>query len=92
MQVNYNGRFSFSTETTKTDFITSGYDAAKLVDGFMRSYNGNSYTRYTEDDYKELEARRYDKTENPERRGRLCRIATVWISICIMLISTGITI
>ena len=33
----------------------------------MRSYNGNSYTRYTEDDYKELEARRYDKTENPER-------------------------
>lgn len=67
MQVNYNGRFSFSTETTKTDFITSGYDAAKLVDGFMRSYNGNSYTRYTEDDYKELEARRYDKTENSER-------------------------
>ena len=67
MQINYNGRFSFSTETTKTDFITSGYDAAKLADGFMRSYNGNSYTRYTEDDYKELEARRYDKTENPER-------------------------
>ena len=33
----------------------------------MRSYNGNSYTRYTEDDYKELEARRYDKVENPER-------------------------
>ena len=67
MQINYNGRFSFSTETTNTDFITTGYDAAKLVDGFMRSYNGSSYTRYTEDDYKELEARRYDKTENPER-------------------------
>ena len=67
MQISYNGRYSFSTSTTKTDFITTGYDAARLVDGFMRSYNGNSYTRYTEDDYKELEARRYDKVENPER-------------------------
>ncbi|MCP9612772.1 TonB-dependent receptor [Coprobacter sp. LH1063] len=67
MQINYNGRFSFSTETTNTDFITTGYDAARLADGFMTSYNGNPYTRYTEDDYKELEARRFDKTENPAR-------------------------
>ena len=66
-QVNYNGRFSFSKQTTSTDFITSGYDAAMLADNFMRSYNGSSYTRYTEDDYKELEARRYDKTEHPDR-------------------------
>ena len=66
-QVNYNGRFSFSKPTTRTDFLTTGYDAAMLVDEFMRSYNGVTYTRFTSDDYKELEARRFDKTENPER-------------------------
>ena len=66
-QVNYNGRFSFSKPTTRTDFLTTGYDAAMLVDEFMRSYNGVTYTRLTSDDYKELEARRFDKTENPER-------------------------
>ena len=66
-QVNYNGRFSFSKPTTRTDFLTTGYDAAMLVDEFMRSYNGVTYTRFTSDDYKELVARRFDKTENPER-------------------------
>lgn len=31
------------------------------------SYNGTRYTKYSEEDFAELEARRYDKTENPER-------------------------
>ena len=66
-KINYNGRFSFSGATVSTDFMTSGYDAAILVDEFMRSYNGTTYTKYSAEDYAELEARRYDKTENPDR-------------------------
>lgn len=66
-KVNYNGRFSFSGSTVCTDFITTGYDAAMLVDEFFRSYNGTTYTKYTAEDYAELEARRYDKVENPDR-------------------------
>lgn len=66
-RVNYNGRFSFSKQTTSTDFMTSGYDAAMLVDEFQRSFNGSTYTRYSAEDYAELEKRRYDKVENPER-------------------------
>ena len=66
-KVSYNGRFSFSSSTVKTNFLTTGYDAARLVDEYLMSYNGTRYTKYTEEDFAELEARRYDKTENPER-------------------------
>ena len=66
-KVSYNGRFSFSSSTVKTNFLTTGYDAAKLVDEYLMSYNGTRYTKYSEEDFAELEARRYDKTENPER-------------------------
>ena len=66
-KISYNGRFSFAKQTTSTDFVTCGYDAATMVDEFLRSYNGSTYTRYSEEDYKRLEERRYDKTENPDR-------------------------
>ena len=66
-RINYNGRFSFSKQTTSTDYLTNGYEAAMLVDEFMRSYNGSTYTRYSAEDYAELEKRRYDTVENPER-------------------------
>ena len=66
-KVNVNSRFSFSKQTTSTDYITTGYDAAMLADEFMRSYNGNPYTKYTEEDYEELKARRNDSVEDPLR-------------------------
>ncbi|VFB13157.1 Outer membrane receptor proteins, mostly Fe transport [Bacteroides heparinolyticus] len=65
--INYNGRFSWSDATTKTDFITTGYDAARIVDTFNLAMNNSSYTNYTQSDYAELEKRRYDTTENPDR-------------------------
>nr|WP_315346041.1 TonB-dependent receptor [Hoylesella enoeca] len=65
--ITYNGRFSFSSPTTKTDFITTGYDAARIADAFNMAMSNSSYTSYTASDYKELEARRYDKTENATR-------------------------
>lgn len=39
--ISYNGRFSFSEPTASTDFVTSGYYSALIVDEFSRSYNGS---------------------------------------------------
>ncbi|WP_281723595.1 SusC/RagA family TonB-linked outer membrane protein, partial [Hoylesella shahii] len=65
--ITYNGRFSFSAPTTKTDFMTVGYDVARLVDEFNTATTGSSYSELNADDYKILEERRYDVTENPAR-------------------------
>ena len=67
MSVTYNGFFATSKPTVSTDFITCGYESVMLNDEAFRRTTGNTYTRYTEEDYAELEARRYDKVENPER-------------------------
>lgn len=67
MTISYNANYGWASPTVSTDFLTTGYDHVKLNDeAFLRS-TGNTYTRYSEEDYAELEARRYDKTENPER-------------------------
>ena len=65
--ITYNGRFSFSAPTTKTNFMTVGYDVARLVDEFNTATTGSSYSELNADDYKMLEERRYDMTENPAR-------------------------
>lgn len=65
--ITYNGRFSWSAPTTKTKFMTNGYQTAKLVDTFFNATSGGSYSKLTPDDYNELEARQYDTTENPAR-------------------------
>ena len=65
--ITYNGRFSWSAPTTKTKFMTNGYQTAKLVDTFFNATSGGSYSKLTPDDYHELEARQYDTTENPAR-------------------------
>lgn len=67
MSITYNGFLATSKPTVKTDFITSGYESVMLNDEAFRRATGNTYTRYSEEDYAELEARRYDKVENPER-------------------------
>ncbi len=65
-RVTYSGYVSWSEPTVKTDFVTSGYEHATIYDTSYKS-TGSSATGYTENDYAELEARRYDVTENPER-------------------------
>lgn len=67
MQISYGNNFGWATPTVSTDFITSGYDWTMLNDESFKRATGNTYSRYTEEDYAELEKRRYDKTENPER-------------------------
>ncbi|GAB3412338.1 SusC/RagA family TonB-linked outer membrane protein [Niabella aquatica] len=63
--IRYNNSFGFATPTVSTDFITTGYDWMKLNDAALAHVGG--YSRYTEQDYAELYARRNDKTEDPSR-------------------------
>lgn len=65
--VSFNGRIGWASNTTSTDYITCGYDWAKVVDEFYYNYNNQKYLKYNDEDWAELEKRRYDKTENPER-------------------------
>lgn len=67
VKVSYNGRYGWAMNTTKTDYITSGYDWAKAVDRFNYVYSNQPYLKYTEKDWAELEARRGDVTEHPDR-------------------------
>lgn len=67
MSVSYGTFFATSKPTVRTDFMTSGYEAVSLLDEAFRRATGNTYTRYTDEDMAELEARRYDKTEDPGR-------------------------
>ncbi|KAA9349423.1 TonB-dependent receptor [Larkinella humicola] len=65
--ISYSNNFGWSKPTVSTDFLTNGYEHTRLNDEAFIRATGNSYTRYSEEDYKELEARRYDKNENPAR-------------------------
>lgn len=65
--VSYTNNFGWSTPTVSTRFLTNGYEHVKLNDEAFKRATGNTYTRYSEEDYAELEARRYDKVENPAR-------------------------
>ncbi|MBP5398686.1 MAG: TonB-dependent receptor [Bacteroidales bacterium] len=65
--VTYNGKFSFGDVTTCTDFETTGYNHAYILDMFGRTYQGQPMTSYTAEDYHELWIRRNDKTEVASR-------------------------
>lgn len=67
LRVNYAANYGWSTPTTKTDFITNGYEWVSLVDRAFLKASGNTYSGFNEDDYAELEKRRFDVTENPDR-------------------------
>lgn len=60
MNINYSNNFSWAGLTVSTDFMTSGYDAARLNDEAFMRHTGNSYTGYTADDYAELLKRKTD--------------------------------
>lgn len=60
LRINYNGNFSLATPTTSHDFMTDGYEMAKLVDQAQQISRGVSYTGYTDADYEYLLQRRED--------------------------------
>lgn len=68
-KVSYDGYFSWSSPTVSTDFVTSGYEHAYIYDTSYMAQKGQmgAATGLTENDYKELEARRYDTVEHPDR-------------------------
>ncbi|MDR1155715.1 MAG: TonB-dependent receptor [Bacteroidales bacterium] len=66
-QVTYRNNFGWTTHATKTDFITEGYVNARLNDDAFYRWNASHLFRYTDEDWAEMEARRGDKTEHPDR-------------------------
>ncbi|MBN8877659.1 MAG: TonB-dependent receptor [Sphingobacteriales bacterium] len=66
-KIAYNNNFGWATQTSSTDFMTSGYEAAILNDTANLRSLGISYTGYTAADYEELKKRINDKEENPDR-------------------------
>lgn len=65
--VSYGAKYGFGAPTTSTNYETRGYYSAAINDLFFSAYSGANYTKYTEEDYNELWARRNDKTEHPDR-------------------------
>lgn len=66
-QITYNGRFSLSSNTTSTDFITNGYDYVKLNNDFYETYKGYGAWTYSDKQMEMLYERRNDRVENPAR-------------------------
>jgi len=70
-KVSYNGRFAIVSNTTSTDFITSGYDHAVICNLFSNSSTSSTkqWTSFSEgsNDLTQLLLRRGDETENPDR-------------------------
>lgn len=68
VKITYNGRMAMMNNTTSTDYITSGYEWGKVVDKFfLYSDKAKPYLKYDDEDWRQIELRRNDKTENPER-------------------------
>ena len=67
VNVTYTSNFGYTTHSTNTDFITSGYWNAKINDDAMYNALGYGATRYSDEDYEELWSRVNDKKEDPSR-------------------------
>jgi len=66
-KITYSGRYGVSQNTTSTDFITTGYDHATLVNSFYSVEKGTNMFKLSDDELQMLLDRRNDKTENSER-------------------------
>lgn len=49
--INYTNNFSYTTPTTRKDFISDPYLYGKTVDAAINGYNGTIYTGYNEEDW-----------------------------------------
>lgn len=68
LKVTYNGRGGVAFNTTRTDFLTTGYDYVNLSNEFtLHSGKGYVAWNYTDEEMQMLYDRRNDKTENPDR-------------------------
>ena len=68
LKVTYNGRGGVAFNTTRTDFVTTGYDYVTLSNEFTKnSPKGYNAWNYTDEEMQMLYDRRFDKKENPDR-------------------------
>ena len=65
--LSYSGRFSLSSNTTSTDFITCGYDYLSIANEFYQNYLGVDTWVLRDEQKQLLWDRRNDVKENPER-------------------------
>lgn len=54
MVVEYNNNFSWTTTTTRTDFISDPYKYGKTVDAALYGYNSSNYTGYNDMDWETI--------------------------------------
>ena len=66
-KITYNGRFSISSNTTSTDFMTSAYDYVTLTNDFYKTFKGYGAWTYSDEQMQMLYERRNDVTEDPSR-------------------------
>lgn len=67
MKINFNARYGVSSNTTSTDFITTGYDYVTLTNEFTLVNKGFVGWNYTDEEMQMLKDRRGDKSENADR-------------------------
>lgn len=65
--LNYSTNFGWATQTTSTNYMTSGYEQGRIMDTADLRTLGVTYMGYSDEDYAELYKRIGDKTENPDR-------------------------
>lgn len=52
--VDYSNNLSWTTPTTRTDFVSDGYTYGRTVDAALGGYNGTSYTGFDEMDWEAM--------------------------------------
>ena len=66
-KIAYNGRVTLATNTTSTDFITSGYDHVTLCNEFYKYFKGYGAWTFSDAQIEMMKERRNDVTENAAR-------------------------
>ena len=66
-KITYNGRYSISSNTTSTDFMTCGYDYVTLTNDFYKTFKGYGAWTYSDEQLQMLYERRNDVKEDPTR-------------------------
>ena len=65
--INYNGRYSISSNTTSTEFMTTAYDYIMMTNAFNQVFQGNNAWTFSDEQIQMMYDRRNDVTEDPSR-------------------------
>ena len=65
--INYNGRYSISSNTTSTNFMTTAYDYITMTNTFNQIFQGNPAWTFSDEQIQMMYDRRNDVSEDPTR-------------------------